>query len=88
VWRFRQRAALGRRVDQGRRQWSFLSRAEAIKVSFDFREANYDRFRPIDIAEVVMTELKYWNGAVVRLGREVVVPTPTASKACAVPASE
>jgi hypothetical protein len=36
VWRFRQRAALGRRVDQGRRQWSSLSRAEAIKVSFDF----------------------------------------------------
>ena len=30
-----------------------------------------------DIAAGKMTELEYWNGAVVRLGREVAVPTPT-----------
>ncbi|MBR0696950.1 ketopantoate reductase family protein [Bradyrhizobium lablabi] len=30
-----------------------------------------------DIADGKMTELEYWNGAVVRLGREVDVPTPT-----------
>ena len=30
-----------------------------------------------DIADGKATELEYWNGAVVRLGREVGVPTPT-----------
>jgi len=30
-----------------------------------------------DIADGKMTELEYWSGAVVRLGREVSVPTPT-----------
>jgi 2-dehydropantoate 2-reductase len=30
-----------------------------------------------DIADGKMSELEYWNGAVVRLGREVAVPTPT-----------
>jgi 2-dehydropantoate 2-reductase len=30
-----------------------------------------------DITDGKMTELEYWNGAVVRLGREVGVPTPT-----------
>jgi 2-dehydropantoate 2-reductase len=29
-----------------------------------------------DIADGKMTELEYWNGAIVRLGREVGVPTP------------
>jgi 2-dehydropantoate 2-reductase len=30
-----------------------------------------------DIADGKMSELEYWNGAVVRLGHEVAVPTPT-----------
>src|SRR5262249_46022511 len=30
-----------------------------------------------DITDGKMSELEYWNGAVVRLGREVAVPTPT-----------
>jgi 2-dehydropantoate 2-reductase len=30
-----------------------------------------------DIANGKMSELEYWNGAVVRLGRDVAVPTPT-----------
>jgi len=30
-----------------------------------------------DIADGKTTELEYWNGAVVRLGHEVGVPTPT-----------
>ena len=30
-----------------------------------------------DIADGKMSELEYWNGAVVRLGRELAVPTPT-----------
>jgi 2-dehydropantoate 2-reductase len=30
-----------------------------------------------DIADGKHSELDYWNGAVIRLGREVAVPTPT-----------
>jgi 2-dehydropantoate 2-reductase len=30
-----------------------------------------------DIADGKQSELDYWNGAVVRLGRDVAVPTPT-----------
>jgi 2-dehydropantoate 2-reductase len=50
--------------------------AETMK-SYDALPANGTTSLQRDIADGKMTELEYWNGAVVRLGREVSVPTPT-----------
>lgn len=44
---------------------------------YDALPANGTTSLQRDIADGKMTELEYWNGAVVRLGREVSVATPT-----------
>jgi 2-dehydropantoate 2-reductase len=50
--------------------------ADTMKF-YDALPANGTTSLQRDIADGKMTELEYWNGAVVRLGREVAVPTPT-----------
>jgi 2-dehydropantoate 2-reductase len=50
--------------------------ADTMKF-YDALPANGTTSLQRDIADGKMTELEYWNGAVVRLGREVSVPTPT-----------
>ena len=50
--------------------------ADTMKF-YDALPANGTTSLQRDIADGKMTELDYWNGAVVRLGREVSVPTPT-----------
>ena len=49
--------------------------ANSLKV-IDSTPANGTTSLQRDIAEGKPSELEYWNGAVVRLGREVDVPTP------------
>jgi 2-dehydropantoate 2-reductase len=44
---------------------------------YDALPANGTTSLQRDIVSGKMSELDYWNGAVVRLGREVAVPTPT-----------
>jgi 2-dehydropantoate 2-reductase len=50
--------------------------ADTMKF-YDALPANGTTSLQRDIADGKMTELEYWNGAVVRLGREVSVATPT-----------
>jgi 2-dehydropantoate 2-reductase len=50
--------------------------ADTMKF-YDALPANGTTSLQRDFADGKMTELEYWNGAVVRLGREVSVPTPT-----------
>jgi 2-dehydropantoate 2-reductase len=50
--------------------------ADTMKI-YDALPANGTTSLQRDIVEGKMSELEYWNGAVVRLGREVAVPTPT-----------
>ena len=50
--------------------------AETMRF-YDALPANGTTSLQRDIAGGKMSELEYWNGAVVRLGREVAVPTPT-----------
>lgn len=50
--------------------------ADTMKF-YDALPANGTTSLQRDIVNGKMSELEYWNGAVVRLGREVAVPTPT-----------
>jgi 2-dehydropantoate 2-reductase len=50
--------------------------ADAMKY-YDTLPANGTTSLQRDIADGKQSELYYWNGAIVRLGREVAVPTPT-----------
>ena len=50
--------------------------ADAMK-HYDALPANATTSLQRDIADGKQSELYYWNGAIVRLGREVAVPTPT-----------
>ena len=50
--------------------------ADTMKF-YDALPANGTTSLQRDIADGKQSELDYWNGAVVRLGREVAVPTPT-----------
>jgi 2-dehydropantoate 2-reductase len=50
--------------------------ADTMKF-YDTLPANGTTSLQRDIVDGKMSELEYWNGAVVRLGREVAVPTPT-----------
>ena len=50
--------------------------ADTMKF-YDALPANGTTSLQRDIADGKISELEYWNGAVVRLGREVAVPTPT-----------
>jgi len=50
--------------------------ADTMKF-YDTLPANGTTSLQRDIVDGKMSELEYWNGAGVRLGREVAVPTPT-----------